>query len=277
MTTQRRPSTEMERLQSRGEIAIFGMDQVLYHRCGSQQPYLGTRDLNGCFAVFLLSTQTKGAIGVHIGPRASREDTAPDAGLNHCKNLMRQMLREYEARKDSFPRGSLAWTVYGIAEDGWTMDDQLAYIRRKFGEIGAVETTNGYDVTGGFRVRPRGEAFVGFRDGKWVAWLEDKPCSLSRSPSRSPPRRTTPPTTTVSSSASAGASASVTSATSSAAAGSSSSSWYFVEREGQPVYFQMQDGKAVSQRSFPPNNQRIYNWVDKRNLGVWNPQSGWTN
>jgi hypothetical protein len=120
----------------RGEAHEVAMDEVRFIAFTEQSlRCIGTRNLNGCTAVMVVSQY--GAILSHIPPRpvTTRHDI-PEAGDQHCAEKMNEMVAAYHENRRYFPADEPSWVVSALWEDKIALLSQRHIIEMKLREIG---------------------------------------------------------------------------------------------------------------------------------------------
>lgn len=157
------------------------MDECRFHICDEKTPFVGTQDLNGCFAVVVISEATKAVLFAHIAPRLGTDDaTDTGSGKRHTYRMMSQVVDKYRSQEASFPTGSVSWTVFARYQGEVALRDNLNIVRQALHTLGLPEATSGYDILPLMATRPRGhgEVFVGFSSRRCIKGIENTDVQL---------------------------------------------------------------------------------------------------
>lgn len=88
------------------ETVVVPMDGVSILHYGSRKPYIGTRNLNGCTCVVIMSRSA--IILPHIPPRPDMSSRDLYAGDRHFTAKVREIQNLFYANRNAFDAGSTA-------------------------------------------------------------------------------------------------------------------------------------------------------------------------
>lgn len=133
---------------------------------------IGTRNLNGCTAVAVVSPL--GAILAHIPPLPySTQD--PNAGLQNVQAKMGEVVFLYQQNQAFFPPGRSSLIVGAIFGDAVALPDHLNCIRGLLAQNGLTPSLALYEVTGGGHLdAAKGTVFIDARQGSPFVYVEDR-------------------------------------------------------------------------------------------------------
>lgn len=171
----------------------FEMNEVKYLRFSDKDRYHLTDELNGCFALFLISSLA--TISAHIPPHPGNGSRDPQAGSKNLVVRMEAFRDLYVTNRESFD-GKQACLVYAQFEGKTALEDHKVFIEKCLRAMNIDFALQDYYVKypGEPRSEEHGTAFVdGMAPGAVVLYVEDrvairvsksKPTSTTASESR---------------------------------------------------------------------------------------------
>lgn len=270
----------LQRLRDASQVVLVPMDGCAFHVCDGRQPYCGTENLNGCFAVVIVSKATKAVLLAHIAPRPGMQNSNdPAAGTRHATQKMTELVSQYHQHREDFPSGSVSWTVFAQYDGEIALSDHLEIIRQQLSNLNIVQNENSYNAApaSSGQAMGKGEVFVGFAQGTFVAYVEDARVQL-REPAEQPrvatagSRRSAAVPVPGPSDPSRRVVATTSAAPAVMADMGTWTGWMVVENRG---YVRYDRGSPVTAQTTPPNGEWVWSldngrWVCR---GKWNGQS----
>lgn len=152
----------------------FGMDSVRFLNFNEKQRFLLTEDLNGCFAVFLVSPTA--VIGAHISPNPGTNRADPHAGDRNLRNMMVKVRDVFKTHQGHFthPRACL---IFATFPGKVALPDKKHFIEQCLQRLDMKFTVQDYHVRspGEHRREEQGTAFVDGGDATGpTVYLEDR-------------------------------------------------------------------------------------------------------
>jgi len=147
------------------EILIFSQD--------SNRPAIGTRDLNSCTAVAIVSPYA--AILAHINPWPY-PSTDPGARIQNVQDRMNEMMNLYRRYLTCFPlHQTYSIVVGGTYNNNFVLYDQVNWIRDMLRRDNLEPMMEEYEVhQHGHSGPAQGAVFIDARSGSPVVFVEDK-------------------------------------------------------------------------------------------------------
>lgn len=139
----------------------------------AQTPGIGTRNLNGCTVVVIVSSHA--AIMAHIAPNSPAGQ--PGAGMAHVSAILQQASALYTQYKPYFPATSTSCVISASFSNGIVpLDDQRDLIVSKLAQQGLTVSATTYQVPISSVSGPaRGMAFLNNSSGRSTLYLADQP------------------------------------------------------------------------------------------------------
>jgi hypothetical protein len=137
---------------------------------------IGTRNLNGCTAVAIVSPF--GAILAHIPPQPYLT-TDPQAGIQNVRAKMMEVVAHYQQNQALFPPGRSSLVVGAIFGGSVALPEHISVIRGILHQYGLVPGLAFYEVTAGGHPTPaKGTVFIDARQGLPLVYVEDRDVPL---------------------------------------------------------------------------------------------------
>jgi hypothetical protein len=163
-----------ELVRKSAKAVHFRMDEVMIVAFGHNgNRFLYTDNLNGCFAVLIISKDA--VIGAHIPPRPSMDTRNPNAGEEHVALKMQQVANLYQKYHNYFPNPKDVLVLYAVFEGEIALPSQKGLIEKCLKDMSLNFETRGYVVKAAeYRGVADGTLFVDGGSQPPAIFLEDR-------------------------------------------------------------------------------------------------------